>query len=55
MCRNKTDRRKLVNALKRIANPPESIQGQKAWGKDEQGYFRKLVDYLQTTAETALK
>ncbi len=60
MCRNKSDRRILIAALERIANPPESVQGQtghaNAGGStNNETYFHNVIDYIQTIAEETLE
>lgn len=62
MCRRKSDRRILIRALKRIASPPESVEGQLAWTyaegismeKQSLNYQRNLIDYLQRVAAETL-
>lgn len=54
MCRTKSDRQTLIRALKRIANPPESVAGQAAYAYGEQEYNRTLILYIQRVASHAL-
>ncbi len=58
MCRNKSDRRILVAALERIANPPESVQGQTGHllaHLDNATFSANIVGYMQTIAEETLE
>jgi hypothetical protein len=67
MCRNKTDRRIMIATLKRIARPPDSVEGDEAWNKctahrgnmsdatKSTVYQAQLIDYFQTAAEEVLE
>lgn len=59
MCRNTSeDRKTLIAALKRIARPPENIQGQTGMsnaGLNEFNYHQHIVNWMQDIAEATLE